>query len=84
MRRTNSPALHGPSQSKCGEDRVNPVLANAQQRIFISYRRSGNGAGFALGLYEGLRSVVGPDNVFFDVSEGSIKVGQSWRDAVRR
>lgn len=55
-----------------------------RDRIFISYRRSGNGAGFALGLYEGLRSIVGADNVFFDVSEGSIKVGESWRDAVRR
>lgn len=55
-----------------------------RDRIFISYRRSGNGAGFALGLYEGLRSIVGADNVFFDVSEGSIKVGESWRDAVGR
>lgn len=59
------------------------MLANEQQRIFISYRRSGNGAGFALGLYEALRSIVGAENVFFDVSEGSIKVGQSWREAVR-
>ena len=63
---------------------MNPVLDKEQQRIFISYRRSGNGAGFALGLYEGLRAVVGADNVFFDVSEGSIKVGQSWRETVRQ
>jgi predicted ATPase len=63
---------------------VNPVLDKDQHRIFISYRRSGNGAGFALGLYEGLRSVVGAENVFFDVSEGSIKVGHSWRDTVRQ
>jgi len=62
---------------------VKPAVGQQPQRIFISYRRSGNGAGFALGLYEGLRSVVGPDNVFFDVSEGSMKVGQSWRDTVR-
>ncbi len=63
---------------------MNPALSKEQQRIFISYRRSGNGAGFALGLYEGLRSVVGAENVFFDVSEGSIKVGHSWRDTVRQ
>ena len=63
---------------------MNAAGGKEQQRFFISYRRSGNGAGFALGLYEGLRSVVGPDNVFFDVSEGSIKIGQSWRDAVRQ
>jgi len=63
---------------------VNAAVGKEQQRIFISYRRSGNGAGFALGLYEGLRSVVGPENVFFDVSEGSIRVGHSWREAVRQ
>lgn len=63
---------------------MNPAVGKEQQRIFISYRRSGNGAGFALGLYEGLRLVVGADNVFFDVSEGSIKVGHSWREAVRQ
>ncbi len=51
--------------------------------IFISYRRAGNGAGFALSLYEGLRSIVGPDHVFFDVSHGAIDVGRSWREAVQ-
>lgn len=51
--------------------------------IFISYRRAGNGAGFALSLYEGLRRIVGSDRVFFDVSHGAIDVGRSWRDAVR-
>jgi predicted ATPase len=50
--------------------------------IFISYRRAGNGAGFALSLYEGLRSVLGTDQVFFDVSHGAIDIGRSWKDAV--
>ena len=63
---------------------MNSAVSKEQQRIFISYRRSGNGAGFALGLYEGLRSIVGAENVFFDVSEGSIKAGHSWRDAIRQ
>ena len=50
--------------------------------IFISYRRAGNGAGFALSLYEGLRPIVGNDRVFFDVSHGAIDIGRSWREAV--
>lgn len=65
------------------EGRLVPVSSSNPQRVFISYRRAGSGAGFALSLYEGLRVIVGPDHVFFDVSEGSIEVGQSWRDAVR-
>lgn len=58
------------------------AITNDKKGIFISYRRAGNGAGFALSLYEGLRSIVGSDHVFFDVSHGAIDVGKSWREAV--
>jgi predicted ATPase len=60
------------------------MLGRDDQRIFVGYRRAGNGAGFALSLYEGLSGVLGSDHVFFDVSDGAIEPGQSWRDAVRK
>ncbi|NKB33107.1 MAG: TIR domain-containing protein [Pseudomonadales bacterium] len=50
--------------------------------IFISYRRAGNGAGFALSLFQGLQQAVGVENVFFDVSHGAIEVGKSWKDTI--
>jgi hypothetical protein len=46
-------------------------------KIFLSYRRKGSAAGFALALFNRLELTFPPENLFMDV-EGGIKAGQDF------
>ncbi len=56
----------------------------AKQKFFISYRRKGSGAGYALALYDQLRRVASARRVFLDVADNAIELGEDWRQKVRK
>jgi len=49
------------------------------RKIFISYRRKHDGAGFALALHARLQELIGAKHVFLDTAETAIALGDDWK-----
>src|SRR5262245_21941285 len=48
-------------------------------KVFISYRRKHDGAGFALALHSQLQQLIGSKHVFLDTAETAIALGEDWK-----